>query len=70
MAARMETSGEAGRIHIAAETAMLLGSEFQLEPKGPVQIKGKRGCGNIVPGVGECRSKDALVNDAAMPAFI
>jgi len=41
VAARMESSGEAGRIHVAPDTASRLARDFLLEPRGNVEIKGK-----------------------------
>jgi guanylate cyclase len=41
MASRMESSGEPGRIQISATTHRLLDSEFECEPRGVVEVKGK-----------------------------
>ena len=41
LASRMESHGEPGRIHLSATTAALLGDAFVIEPRGPIQIKGK-----------------------------
>jgi guanylate cyclase len=40
-AARMESHGEPGRIHVTAEIARRLGDEFLLTSRGPVAVKGK-----------------------------
>ena len=40
-AARMESHGQADRIHISAEMAAALGEDFVVSPRGPVEIKGK-----------------------------
>ena len=40
-ASRMESHGEAGRIQVSAVTAGLLGDAFVLEPRGPIDVKGK-----------------------------
>lgn len=40
-AARMESHGEPGRIHVGERAARLLQSEFELEARGPIEIKGK-----------------------------
>ncbi|AZV80454.1 hypothetical protein EBB79_12955 [Parasedimentitalea marina] len=41
IAARMESHGATGRIQISASTAKLLNGEFELEPRGTIEIKGK-----------------------------
>jgi len=41
LASRMESHGEPGRIHLSAATAALLGDAFVIEPRGPIQVKGK-----------------------------
>lgn len=41
IAARMESHGEAGRIQISADTAVLLDGGFDLEPRGEIEVKGK-----------------------------
>jgi len=41
IAARMESQGATGRIQISAKTAELLDDEFELEPRGTIEIKGK-----------------------------
>jgi class 3 adenylate cyclase len=41
VASRMESSGEPGKIQVSEAAASLLGDEFVLVPRGPVQIKGK-----------------------------
>ena len=41
LAARMEATGEPGRIHVAPETARALAGKFVLEARGPVEVKGK-----------------------------
>ncbi|MBI2738784.1 MAG: adenylate/guanylate cyclase domain-containing protein [Rhodospirillales bacterium] len=40
-AARMESSGEAGKIQIAPETHRLLGARFDLEERGTIEVRGK-----------------------------
>src|SRR5262249_54489414 len=40
-ASRMESHSLAGRIQISAATRAALGDRFELEPRGPVEIKGK-----------------------------
>jgi class 3 adenylate cyclase len=40
-ASRMESHGEPGRIHVSADTRLLLAEGFILEPRGEVDIKGK-----------------------------
>jgi class 3 adenylate cyclase len=40
-ASRMESHGVPGRVHISAVTADLVRSTFELEARGPVDIKGK-----------------------------
>ena len=40
-ASRMESHGLPGAIHCTEATAMLLRGEFQLQPRGAVEIKGK-----------------------------
>ncbi len=39
-ASRMESSGIAGRVHCSAATAELLGADFELEDRGPIEVKG------------------------------
>jgi adenylate cyclase len=39
-AARLQTSGEPGRIHISGETARRLGPGWQIEPRGLIELKG------------------------------
>ena len=41
MASRLETTSEAGRIHVSAELAGRLASEFVVERRGVVDLKGK-----------------------------
>jgi class 3 adenylate cyclase len=41
MASRMESHGTPGQIQVARATYELLRDEFELEPRGAVQIKGK-----------------------------
>ncbi len=41
VAARMESTGVPGRVHISAVTRELLGDEFRYEPRGMIQVKGK-----------------------------
>jgi adenylate cyclase len=41
LAARMEQTGETGRIHVSRETARLLEGALPLEPRGRVNVKGK-----------------------------
>ena len=40
-AARMESHGEPGRIHVSAASAALLSADFVLEPRGEISVKGK-----------------------------
>jgi class 3 adenylate cyclase len=40
-ASRMESQGTPGRIQITNATRELLGPEFEYEPRGTVQVKGK-----------------------------
>jgi guanylate cyclase len=40
-ASRMESHGEAGRIQITENTYRLIQYEFECEPRGSMQIKGK-----------------------------
>ena len=39
VASRMESSGQAGRIHISSATAQLLADRFDLEPRGAMEVK-------------------------------
>jgi adenylate cyclase len=39
-ASRMESSGVPGRVHCSQATANLLKEEFELEDRGPVEVKG------------------------------
>ena len=41
IAARMESSGQAGKVHISEKTADHLGSEFSLSARGEVELKNK-----------------------------
>jgi class 3 adenylate cyclase len=41
IASRMESHGEAGRVHISRATYELLGDEFRFAPRGIIPIKGK-----------------------------
>ena len=40
-ASRMESHGVPGRVHVTAQTFALLTSVFDLEPREPIEIKGK-----------------------------
>jgi adenylate cyclase len=40
IASRMESSGEAGRIHVAPSTRALLGDDYVFEEREPVEVKG------------------------------
>ena len=40
-ASRMESHGTPGRIQVTRETYELLTGEFELEPRGPIAVKGK-----------------------------
>jgi class 3 adenylate cyclase len=40
-ASRMESAGVPGRIHVSEVTYMQLREEFELEERGPIEIKGK-----------------------------
>lgn len=39
VASRMESTGQPGRIHVSANTAQLLGNDFQLESRGSIEVK-------------------------------
>jgi class 3 adenylate cyclase len=41
VAARMESSGEPGRIQLAPGTHALVGATFQCTPRGSIVVKGK-----------------------------
>ena len=41
VASRLETTSETGRIHVSADVADRLRAGFVLEPRGPVELKGK-----------------------------
>ena len=41
IASRMESSGLPGRIHLSETTSVLLRGEFELEARGPIEIRGK-----------------------------
>lgn len=41
VASRMEMYGEANRVHITAETLSALGGRFAVEPRAPVNVKGR-----------------------------
>lgn len=40
-AARMESHGVPGRIHVSSATYLLTRDEFEFEPRGPIEVKGK-----------------------------
>ena len=40
-ASRMESSGIPGRVHVSEVTAALLAENFELESRGPIEVKGK-----------------------------
>jgi len=40
-ASRMEAHGEPGRVQVTEDIAQRLGSSFQLEPRGSIEVKGK-----------------------------
>lgn len=40
-ASRMESHGEPGRVHVTTQTYILLKKEFDLEPRGTIQVRGK-----------------------------
>lgn len=40
MASRMESHGEPGRVHVSAAFAHALEGSFELEPRGPIDVKG------------------------------
>jgi len=40
-ASRMESYGEAGRVHVSGATRLLLGNRFRFEARGLIDIKGK-----------------------------
>jgi class 3 adenylate cyclase len=39
VASRMESTGQPGRVHVSTQTAALLGGEFDLEPRGSIEVK-------------------------------
>ena len=41
VAARMESTGEPGKIHVAPETRKLLADCFELEERGVINVRGK-----------------------------
>ncbi|MBD65403.1 MAG: hypothetical protein CME62_09355 [Halobacteriovoraceae bacterium] len=41
IASRMESHGEVGRIQVSQNTYELLKNDFEFEPRGPIEIKGK-----------------------------
>jgi adenylate cyclase len=41
VAARMEQTGEAGKIQVTAETAERLKGKFTLSPRGTIEVHGK-----------------------------
>ena len=41
VAARMEYYGEPGRVHVTAETRAALGDSFAVEPREPIDVKGR-----------------------------
>lgn len=57
-ASRMESSAPSGSIQISSETAKLVASEFELVPRGLVEIKGKGHCKTwLVRGVKKISDK-------------
>jgi len=40
-ASRMESHGLPGRVHVSAATQVLLAADFELEARGPIDVKGK-----------------------------
>lgn len=40
-ASRMESHGIAGKVHVSEATAQLLGSDFEVEERGTIEVKGK-----------------------------
>jgi guanylate cyclase len=52
-ASRMESHGLPGAIHCTEATAMLLRGEFQLQPRGAVEIKGKGEMCTFLPAAAE-----------------
>ena len=40
VAARLEQSGVAGRVHVSEQTRLLLSDRFVFEPRGPVELRG------------------------------
>jgi len=41
IASRMESTAESGRIQVSENTVALLGSKYQLDPRGSIEVKGK-----------------------------
>lgn len=41
VASRMESQGVPGRVQVSATTAELLGAALRVEPRGPIEVKGK-----------------------------
>ena len=50
-ASRMESAGVAGRVHVSEATAADLRDHFELEARGPVEIKGKGLMSTFLVGV-------------------
>jgi len=40
LAARLESHGEPGQVHVSGEVQRALGDDFYFEPRGPIEIKG------------------------------
>ncbi|HRC55571.1 MAG TPA: adenylate/guanylate cyclase domain-containing protein, partial [Kofleriaceae bacterium] len=41
IASRMESTGVPGRVQVSETTASLLADDFELEARGPIEVKGK-----------------------------
>ncbi len=39
VASRMESTGQPGRVHVSPQTAALIGSEYELEARGKIEVK-------------------------------
>lgn len=71
-AARMESHGEPGRIHVTGEIARRLGDEYLLTPRGAIEVKGKGSMETFfVEGRTERdRSRPYLAASGATPAAV
>jgi adenylate cyclase len=41
VASRLETTAEPGQVHVSADVAAALGDRYRLDPRGPINLKGK-----------------------------